>query len=259
MKTKLFIATLVMSFMTIGAHAQENFYGLFNHLSVGVSVGTTGIGIDAAMPINNYFQVRAGVDFVPNIKFDTDLDIDAPEVDGYTIPNNIDVEGKVGFTNGKILVDFYPFKRSSFHVTAGAYFGSSKVVKAYNKEYGLLLDLARYNNDVEAGLLPGMDKVGVELDDYLLEPDDNGNVNAYIKTASFKPYLGIGIGRAVPKKRIGLMFDAGVQFWGSPKVYCNDHKLTKEDVGGEGGDIMETLSKVKVYPVINLRICGRIF
>lgn len=55
------------------------------------------------------------------------------------------------------------------------------------------------------------------------------------------------------------MFDAGVQFWGSPKVYCNDHKLTKEDVGGEGGDIMETLSKVKVYPVINLRICGRIF
>ena len=175
------------------------------------------------------------------------------------IESNIDVEGKVGFTNGKILVDFYPFKRSSFHVTAGAYFGSSKVVKAYNKENGLLLDLAKYNNDVEAGLLPGMDKVGVELDDYLLEPDDNGNVNAYIKTASFKPYLGIGIGRAVPKKRIGLMFDAGVQFWGSPKVYCNDHKLTKEDVGGEGGDIMETLSKVKVYPVINLRICGRIF
>ena len=86
-----------------------------------------------------------------------------------------------------------------------------------------------------------MDKVGVELDDYLLEPDDNGNVNAYIKTASFKPYLGIGIGRAVPKKRIGLMFDAGVQFWGSPKVYCNDHKLTKEDVGGEGGDIMDCL------------------
>lgn len=258
MRIKFLFVSLAMAFTTVGAQAQGSDRNCFNHLAVGVSVGTTGIGIDVATPICNYVQVRAGVDFVPNIKFDTDLDIDAPSVAGYDIPNEIEVEGKVGFTNGKLLFDVYPFKKSSWHITAGAYFGSSKIIKAYNKQDGLLRDLANYNNDVEAGLLPGMEKVGVELGDYLLEPDDDGNVNAYIKTASFKPYLGLGYGRAVPKKRLGFMFDLGVQFWGTPKVYCNDHRLTEDDVDGEDGGIMKTLSKIKVYPVINFRLCGRI-
>lgn len=230
----------------------------FNHLSVGISLGTTGIGIDAAMPICDYVQVRAGVDFMPNIKANTDLDIDVPNVPGYTIPESIEVEGKVGFTNGKILFDVYPFKKSSFHVTAGAYFGSSKVIKAYNKEDGILQDVANFNNDVEQGLYPGQEKIGVVLGDYLLEPDDDGNVNAHIKTAAFKPYLGIGFGRAVPKNRISCMFDLGVQFWGTPKVYCNDHRLTEKDVDGDDGGIMKVISKVTVYPVINFRLCGRI-
>lgn len=230
----------------------------FNHLSVGVSLGTTGIGIDAAMPICDYVQVRAGVDFMPNIKLSTDLDIDVPNVPQYEIPENIEVEGKIGFTNGKILFDVYPFKKSSFHVTAGAYFGSSKVIKAYNKEEGILKDVANFNNDVEQGLYPGQDKIGVMLGDYLLEPDDDGNVNAYIKTAGFKPYLGIGFGRAVPKKRISCMFDLGVQFWGTPKIYCNGQRLTESDVDGEDGGVIEVISKVKIYPVINFRLCGRI-
>lgn len=164
----------------------------------------------------------------------------------------------MGFVNGKLLFDVYPFRRSSFFITAGAYFGSSKVIKAHNKEDGLLKDLANYNNDVDAGVISG-DKVGVELGDYLLEPDDNGNLDAYIKTASFKPYLGLGFGRAVPKtKRVGFMFELGCQFWGTPKVYCNDIRIHEGDIDGDGG-IMKTISNIKVYPVLNFRICGKIF
>ena len=237
---------------------EEEDKNIFNHMSIGLNVGTPGIGIDVAMPICNYVQVRAGVSFVPNIKFDIDLDIDAPDIEGYDIPDEIEVEAKVGFVNGKLLFDVYPFRRSSFFITAGAYFGSSKVIKAHNKENGLLKDLANYNNDVEAGVIAG-DKVGVELGDYLLEPDDNGNLDAYIKTASFKPYLGLGFGRAVPKtKRVGFMFELGCQFWGTPKVYCNDIRIKEGDVDGDGG-IMKTISNIKVYPVLNFRICGKIF
>lgn len=258
MKQLLAFFMSVLAFTQVNAQGTETDKNLFNHLSVGLSSGTTGIGVDAAMPVGNYVQVRAGVDFMPDIKISTDLDIDPPSVPGYDIPNTVEVEGKVGFTNGKLLFDVYPFKKSSFHVTAGAYFGSSKVVKAYNKEDGLLVDVANFNNDVEAGLLPGQEKIGVMLGDYLLEPDDDGNVNACIKTSGFKPYLGLGFGRAVPKKRIGFMFDLGVQFWGSPKVYCNGHELNKDDVDGDSGDIMKTLSKVTVYPVMSFRLCGRI-
>ena len=104
---------------------------------------------------------------------------------------------------------------------------------------------------------PG-NEMGSELGDYRLTPDDKGNISAEIKTASFKPYIGLGIGRAVPKKRIGFMFEAGVQFWGSPKLYCNGDRLTEDDFNGEDGGLMKTLSKITVYPVINFRLCGRI-
>lgn len=268
MKSKILLIAMAVFAISAGAQNNgckngkedccKNDKNFFNHLSVGLNLGTTGIGLDVAMPVGNYVQVRAGVDFMPNIKVKTDLDIDAPQVAGYDIPDNVEVEGKIGFTNGKLLFDVYPFKRSSFHVTAGAYFGSSKIVKAYNKEDGLLMDITKFNNDVEAGLIPGQDKIGVELGDYLLEPDENGNVNASIKTASFKPYLGIGFGRAVPKKRFGCMFDLGVQFWGTPKVYCFDKRLTEDDANGGDGGVIKTISKIKVYPTLNFRICGRI-
>lgn len=268
MKSKILLIIAVVFAINAGAQNNTKYdkkenccktdKNVFNHLSAGISVGTTGIGFDVAMPMCNYVQVRAGVDFIPNIKINTDFDINVPDVEGYDIPHNIEAEGKIGFTNGKLLFDVYPFKSSSFHVTAGAYFGSSKIVKAYNKEYGILKDLANFNNDVEAGLLPGQDKIGVELGDYLLEPDDDGNVQASIKTSGFKPYLGIGFGRGVPKKRVGFMFDLGVQFWGTPKVYCFDKQLTDEDINGGDGGIIKTISKIKVYPTLNFRICGKI-
>ncbi len=253
MSLKHLVLPLAIFCGVLTASAQEEDKNMFNHLSVGITAGTPGIGFDVAAPIGNYVQVRAGVAFMPSIKFGTDLDIsDHPNTADYNIPETVEVEAKVGFTNGKLLFDVFPFKRSSFHITAGAYFGSSAIIKAYNKEDGLLQDIADYNRDYPD------QKIGYELGDYLLTPDDNGNIKAEIKTASFKPYIGLGIGRAVPKKRIGFMFEAGVQFWGSPKLYCNGDRLTEDDFNGEDGGLMKTLSKITVYPVINFRLCGRI-
>lgn len=247
------VLPLAMLCGVLTVSAQEEDKNMFNHLSVGVTAGTPGIGFDVAAPIGNYVQVRAGVAFMPSIKFGTDLDVvEIPSDFTGKYPETVEVEAKVGFTNGKLLFDVFPFKSSSFHITAGAYFGSSAIIKAYNKEDGLLQDIADYN-----ATHPGQE-IGYELGDYLLTPDDKGNISAEIKTASFKPYVGLGFGRAVPKKRIGFMFEAGVQFWGSPKLYCNGDRLTEEDFNGEDGGLMKTLSKITVYPVINFRICGRI-
>ena len=253
MRLKHLILPLAMLCGVLNASAQEEDKNMFNHLSAGITVGTPGIGFDVAAPIGNYVQVRAGLAFMPNIKFGTDLDvIDTPSDFTGRIPETVEVEAKVGFTNGKLLFDVFPFKSSSFHITAGAYFGSSAIIKAYNKEDGLLQDIADYN------MAHPNTQIGYELGDYLLTPDENGNINAEIKTAAFKPYIGLGFGRAVPKKRIGFMFEAGIQFWGSPKLYCNGHELTEEDFDGDDGGLMKTLSKITVYPVINFRICGRI-
>lgn len=50
--------------------------GIFSSLAVGVSASTTGIGIDVASPIGSYLAVRAGVSFMPNFTYSTDVDVD---------------------------------------------------------------------------------------------------------------------------------------------------------------------------------------
>lgn len=256
---KICLAAVTVLISSVSVYAQENDdKKLFNHLSVGVNIGTPGIGLDVAMPAGHYVQLRAGIAIMPTFKASTALDINQPSVDiegvNMNFPSSVDIEGKTGFTNGKILVDVYPFKRSSFHLTAGAYFGSSKIVEAYNKEDGILSDITEYNNQVSES-----EKIGYELGDYLLTPDANGNINANIKTTSFKPYVGLGFGRAVPNKRVGFMFELGCMFWNSPKLYCNGDQLTENNVSGDAGGIIKTMSKITVYPVLNFRICGRIF
>ena len=83
-----------------------------------------------------------------------------------------------------------------------------------------------------------------------------------LKELNDNPYVGIGLGRAVPKGRLGFQFDAGVQFWGTPKVYIDGangkEQLTEEDTNGDDGGAIKTLSKITVYPCISFRLVGRI-
>ena len=259
MKIKFLFIAFLLSATAINAQEEDDDgQNVFNHLAVSVNFGTPGIGFDLAAPICNYVEMRAGVTFMPHFKYDTDLDIETPNIEGYDFPDEVKVQGKLGFTNGEVLFDVFPTKKTGFHITVGAFFGSSEVINVYNKEDGFLSDISEFNNMVENGEIEH-EKIGVILDDYLLEPDDNGNVNAYIKTRKFKPYVGLGWGRAVPKKRVNFGFDLGVQFWGTPKVYCNGLELTEENLDGDDGGIIKTISKITVYPVLRFRISGRIF
>ena len=51
-KTILFIS---LALMTLGAKAQDN--NIFNHVSFGVDLGTTGIGFEVAAPITDYVGI----------------------------------------------------------------------------------------------------------------------------------------------------------------------------------------------------------
>ena len=282
MKRVYLFFALALSAMT-GMQAQED-KAIFNHLAVGVGAGTTGITIDASTTITPYVGVRAGVNIFPTIKVNADLDL---EIDGTTrqyfsqlaalngfdgnLPETIKVQGKPSMTTGHVLFDLYPSKTTSFHFTVGAYFGGSEIVEVYNKEAGALANVAKYNDLLKNGTLitpPGValdefERAGVALGDYFLSPKHDGSVNATIEVAGFRPYIGIGTGRAVPKKRIGFQLDAGVQFWGTPKVYVDGangkEQLTEEDVEGDDGGAIKLLSKITVYPRISFRIVGRIF
>lgn len=222
--------------------------GIFKSLAVGVSAGTTGIGIDVASPIGSYLTVRAGVSFMPNFTYSTDVDvnIDNAYETNTNLPTSIDVEGGLGRTAGELLLNVYPFKSSSFFVCGGAYFGGGKLIKI------------KGHSDDLAKLIAEGKEAGIEIGDYRIPVDKDGNVSGGLKVASFRPYLGLGFGRAVPRKRIGFMFELGVQFHNTPKVYTNNGDLS--DLTAEAdNDFTDIIDKLTVYPVFKFRLCGKIF
>ena len=244
--------------------------GIFNHLGIGVGVGTTGISIEAGTTITPWVQFRAGADIMPKVKIKTELDLEEYGITGsdynYNRPmlQTIDIEGRLKNSLGHFLFDVFPFTHSSsFHITVGGYFGKNSLITANNTSgYEELKDVYMFNNRMgnyqNVPLSEG--KIGAALGNYFIEPDANGNLNASIKVKGFRPYVGLGFGRIVPKNRVNCLFDLGVQFWGHPEIWNDvDHtKLTSEGANGSDGGIIKIISKVSVYPVINIKIVGRI-
>lgn len=211
--------------------------------------------------------------------------IDLSQYPGGNLPNQMDVQGKLNNTTWHFLLDLYPFGgKSSFHATIGAYFGPSEVISVYNKESGFLKPIVAYNQAIINAQSPtadpgvtqvvnqyGLKMIGAELGDYFITPNpaDNGDVEVNAKVNSFRPYLGIGFGRAVPKGRIGCQFDLGVQFWGKPDTFAPTYNkvlgtyqvenLDGERAGDDAGEVIKTVSKISVYPVLNFRLVGRFF
>lgn len=303
---KLFLIALTAIFATGTASAQDpDDKMLFNHLSVGVTTGTPGlIGFDVATTCTPYLQIRAGMAIMPNIKYNTKIKLAAGDVSRFNnlrnqinqvletpqvnrpdlvvteeVKREYDVQGKLGFTNGKILFDVFPFKSTGFpfFITVGAYFGGKQIINVYNRDDGSLrivnqanaaIDVYNQNITVIPGATPVNNIYATQGDYKELGPDKNGNVEFQVKVNGFKPYLGIGFGRPVPmNKRVGVQVELGCMFWSTPKV---------EFVGSEGkvdktmeierskagdkdvGKAIDIISKFSVWPCLNFRICGKI-
>ena len=254
-KRILSLAALMMLLVGSTAAADKN---LFNHMSLGLNIGMNGVGIDMGLPMTNYFALRAGYNWFPKLKYSTPVDLKGTAVSGaQTWPDEIDVQGKLNLSTAHALIDFYPSKEHGFHFTVGAYFGQKSIVDVYNKEPGALRDVYNYNHTASGS------PIGVSLGDYLLVPDSEGNVAADFRVRKVRPYMGIGFGHAVPKGRFTCQFDLGVQFWNKPEVWVKgdngEHPLEKQDMDNDSGKLLKFLSKLSVYPVLNLRIVGRLF
>lgn len=254
---KLFLLVVAALFGWQTTQAQEEVeYGLFNHLGVGVSLGTDGIGFDVAAPITEWAAIRAGMSIFPSIKYDDDVNIRSNSK-SFT-KKDVNIEGKLNMKDFKLLFDFYPIKSSGFHLTAGAFIGSKKIINAYNTEEFLARD--------EWGVS------GIMIGDNRVTSDKNGNCEANIEVAGFKPYIGFGFGRAVPNSRFTVSCDFGVKFWGKPCVgamvsddfgnrsYKKIHyKDLNDDDDEDLRDGFKTAEKITVFPVLNIRLTGRIF
>ena len=249
---KLALVCAFVSMLLFGqvVHAQKE-YGIFNSLAVGLNVGTTGIGVDVATPITKYVMLRGGVSFMPGITIKTDVDV---EVKGHPMeqigsyPARLAMEGSLKRAQGELVASVYPFPSFPFFISAGAFFGGDK-----------LATITGHSEELKNYISQGS-QAGVAIGDYVLPVDEDGNVSGGLKVKAVRPYVGIGFGRIVPKKRLGFSGELGVQVHGTPEVYTDygslDNLMSEVD---PDDDFTKIIDKLTVYPVLKLRLTGRIF
>lgn len=123
----------------------------FGNLDLGVTLGTTGVGFDVAMPVHDMVKLRTGFEFMPRFNYDMHFNVESfggqgtpsgstldrmSEVlyglTGFKVDQNVTMKGKPTMWNFKFLVDVYPFKNKHWHVTAGFHWGPSKIAEAVN-------------------------------------------------------------------------------------------------------------------------------
>lgn len=248
--------------------APEDFK-FFNHLSAGISLGLDGIGVDVAAPMTYNFAVRAGYTFMPRLKYTTSVNLDGSDV---FVTSKADIKGKLRMGDFHLLFDYYPFKKSSFHLTAGAYISDRTLLSVYNTE-PFVKQAYWGNSGIELGTTDNLYR------QYSVVSDENGNIQLDMKVNAFKPYVGIGFGRAVTKHRVGVQFDLGVQFWGRPGIFADvkyfdydkgdfvvrNERLERGRITTSNSDYQDLdeairiMEKVCVCPVLKIRVNGRIF
>lgn len=222
---------------------------IFNHLSAGIHVATTGFGVELATPISNYVALRAGVSFMPGFSFNTGVD-GSYTVDEYIGQQDfsMDVNASLKRTQGNVIFNIYPFgQKSTFYVAAGAYFGG-----------GSLLKISGHSDELQEIIgTSGLESGSVNIGDYELPIDKNGNVSGTLEVNKFRPYVGLGFGRAIPKSRLNFGVELGVQFMGKMKVYSAGEEVPINELDYED-DWKKVMDKLTVYPVLKFTLSGRI-
>lgn len=279
MKKTVLLFAMLLSFCGVQAQRYSDPW-LCNHLSIGAGVGVVnGASIEMALPVTPYLALRGGYNFFSNVKGKERFDmVYYGNARNYVshLPSRVELESKLDMSTAHVLLDIYPSRNSSFHFTTGAFFGNDDIIDVYNidnHDAAALKEVYQFNNRqgiysaVPADLggstgvmVDGTEKIGLDMGDYLLEPDANGRINSTLKVKKVRPYFGIGFGRAVPMRhRVAFTFDMGVQVWGKPDVYANGRQLTDIGLDGRGDNLVQNITKISVGPIVNIRLFGRIF
>lgn len=259
MKKLLIICGLVLFGMQNMSAQKVDDFGIFQHFGANLAVGTEGISIGVAAPVTNYLEVGFGVNFMVAIKPSGDVNIkgggvDIPQIGGPAKHYDLDklhIKGNTARTTFDFKLSAYPFGLSNdFFVTAGFSFGGKKLatLEGHSDEVARIYqENPTWTGDIDA-----------VIDKYDIRIDRSGNVDGDLRVNAFRPYLGLGYGRLVPKGRVGFRAELGLQFMGHIKVYQNDNQLdVMESIKAEDS-LSKWVNKLAVYPVLKFMLTTRI-
>lgn len=289
MKKILFVSAVLLG-LSSAAEAQQ----AFQRLSFGIEAGSAGVGVELAVPVSSdRIVLKAGFN-APSLTFSGDFDINMAEVNSSIsavnsnlaaagLPDridtgfddvNTDVSATINFNTAKAMLEFYPFRKSSFHFTAGVYYGmessfiSGEAVtdKTFWSNYkGLLSEVDELNvkyKDVPGYVPSDISAVRVSAGKRTFEvqeKDGAGAVEAAIKLPKFRPYFGLGFGRSIPKSALSLQFDLGAVYYGTPELSSPNEVAYDAGVPSVFSSDDFSLEDLKFCPVVSLRLVFKIF
>lgn len=241
MKKVLAIASAVaLTLASFNAQAQiadqENV--LFNHWSIGVGFGfSEGVQITAGTTILPNLQGRIVYNTLSPIvaianpivaKFAPEYSINpvqatfqvgvhqtSPRID----VDEVNVNGNIHDRSLALLADFFPSKKSSFHITGGVMFNIHPQLVSLT---ATLVNKSSSEPAVDPSNYANTEFFGITTD-----PEGKVHLGVQSGLNVVQPYLGIGFGRAVSlKSRVSFNFDLGVTYIGGfhlmSKNYYND-------------------------------------
>ncbi|MGE4064587.1 MAG: hypothetical protein AB7E79_14570 [Rhodospirillaceae bacterium] len=211
------VAAAAAAFMFAGAASAQQ-------TSVGVSAGTTGLGLDLGYDLNDAFGMRANGNW-----FSLSKDV---ESDG------VNYDGKLKLKSLGLLADFYPFE-SGFRVTGGAY---------YN------------DNHVRLNATP---TGNVNIGGTSYTPAQIGSLNGDADFNEFTPYAGIGYTTNRGEPGLSFVADAGIMFQGRPEITLvgtgpiASSPTFQADLARERDQIRDDLKWTRFYPAVRVGLAYR--
>lgn len=235
---KLFAAILLCAGLST-AQAAPN---VFNHLGIGAAVGTNGVSFEVATPITGFVNLRAGVSYMPGITFNGDVDY-SYETATVSRTGTATLKGDLGRVQGQVIFNVYPAPVVPFYIAVGAYFGGNKLIK-----------ISGHSPELATLVGNGSAVIG----GYEIPADPQGNVSGGFKVKDFRPYVGIGWGRAIPGKLVNFALDLGVQFQGKPELYT-DYGEIDPAIVEDDNTFNKIADALKVYPTLTFKLNFRAF
>lgn len=287
---KLLLSLALLAAVSSAGFGQE----AFKHLSLGLEASTAGIGLDLNLPVvKDHLVLKAGYtygDFGTGFKTpgpdvsEVNAQIDevnkslasagAPERINTKFSNfDINVAAKLRMSTAKLLLEYYPAKKSSFHITAGLYCGISPLfagvgVSGHEKFQSELNSLVSEVNELNRKYANDPNYTPVEIDDNASVCFNMGKKSYELSSSTtqiglempvVRPYLGLGFGRSIPKTHFGFQFDLGVWYHKGLSLTGIKEVAYDPSYNSLGDFDISSITSLPVYPHVSFRLIYRIF
>lgn len=191
----------------------------FGNLALSVDLTFMGSGISVATPISRSLSLRAGYWLIPFVS-NTPMEGDIPNVAilpggrSFAMPAT-SAKTSLQSHTARLLVDWVPFKKgqSVFYLTGGLTLQNRNTFR-YD-EY--------YDTEVFRNLgIDDIESVEVINEKGRYHLDGNGHVISGFYRPMFGMYVGLGVGRPIPKRKVGFRAEIGLPvYFGKAGAYAD--------------------------------------